>query len=168
MARCGGGDPLALRLLTSGPFGGFLASERETGRRECSKMTVPAAADHPRETRVLVAGCAGFSEALRPSLTTDDRFALIGSAANADDAVTMSTIFAPDVVLVEPDLSQVVSRLCSSSAAVIAVPIDSEVDAGAIEEDADSGTGPLAILGVVLALASLGTDETAPLEISLN
>jgi hypothetical protein len=168
MARCGGGDPLALRLLSSRLFGGFLASERETDRRERSKMTVRAVTDHRRETRVLVAGCAGFSEALRPSLTTDDRFALIGSTANADDAVTMSTIFAPDVVLVEPDLSQVVSRLSTSSAAVIAVPLDSDVDAEAIEDDEDHNGGPLAILGVVLALASLGTDGTAPLEISLN
>ena len=131
-------------------------------------MTVQAVADRRRETRVLVAGCEGFSDALRPSLTTDDRVALIGSAANADDAVTMTKIFAPDVVLVEPDLSQVVSRLSTSSAAVIALPLDSELDAEAVEGGEDHDVGPLAILGVVLALASLKSDETAPLEISLN
>lgn len=165
MARCGGGDPLSLRLLSSRPLVGFLTSERETGRCESSRMMVRAAADRRRETRVLVAGCEGFSEALRPSLTTDDRVALIGSAANADDAVTMTTIFAPDVVLVEPDLSQVVSRLSVCSAAVTA--LDSHTGAGSFSDDEDH-CAPLAILGVVLALASLGTDEVAPLEISLN
>lgn len=167
MARCGGGDPLLLRLLTPGPLVGLLASERETGRRERSKMTVQAVADRRRETRVLVAGCEGFSDALRPSLTTDDRVALIGFAANADDAVTMTKIFAPDVVLVEPDLSQVVSRLSVSSAAVISLPLDSDAEAEALRDDEDH-CGPLSILGVVLALASLGADDTAPLEISLN
>lgn len=165
MARCGGGDPLSLRLLSSRPLVGFLTSERETGRRESSRMMVRAAGRRRRETRVLVAGCEGFSEALRPSLTTDDRVALIGSAANADDAVTMSTLFAPDVVLVEPDLSQVVSRLSVSSAAVIA--LDSDTGAESVSDDEDHSAS-LAILGVVLALASLGTDEAAPLEISLN
>jgi DNA-binding NarL/FixJ family response regulator len=124
-----------------------------------------------RETRVLVAGCQGFSEALRPSLTTDDRFALVGSAANADDAVTMSTIFEPDLVLVEPDMSQVVPQLSVASAAVIVLPVDSddaEVEVQAGHEDQDLADGSLAILGVVLALASLGSDKTVPLEISLN
>lgn len=157
MARSGGGDPLSLRLLSPGPFVGFLGSEREAGRRECSKMTVPPTRDRRRETRVLVAGCAGFSEALRPSLQTDDQVELIGSATNAEDAVTLSTIFAPDVVLVEPDLSQVVSRLGVSSAAVVAV-----------EDDENRGPDELGLVGVVLALASLASRGGVPLEVSLN
>lgn len=113
-----------------------------------------------RETRVLVAGRAGFSEALGAPLAKDDRFAVVGSAASADEAVAMSTILSPDVVLVEPDLSQVASRLSPAAATVIVFPHD-EV---ARQEDE-----PLEILGVLMALASLGHAEAAAeLEISLN
>jgi chemotaxis response regulator CheB len=117
--------------------------------------------DSHRETRVLVAGRAGFSEALGAPLAKDDRFAVVGSAASADEAVAMSTILSPDVVLVEPDLRQVASRLSPAAATVIVFP--------QAETVADQDDEPLEILGVLMALASLGHAEApARLEISLN
>ncbi len=115
---------LALRLTTSTAFGDAPAANTRHLRRQTLKPYPRRDGRKRRElepVRVLLVGTQDFTAAVK-GLLSGGPIEIVGRAATAADAGKLSDTNGPDVVVLEPRLFRLASRLASSAAVVVISP----------------------------------------------